>query len=137
MANLRLMTQFLSIFDTRQLNDLYDILADNFYFKSPNVEISGKNEYIQYVKNNDRIFSTETEKLYAKEDDLYIHEYILTIYDSAKKYSDQIEVIEEVQILNGLIASSIVDYKPEDFSNKAKDLLDIVVEKHRKTAINS
>lgn len=137
MANLRLIKQFINIFDTRQLNDLYDILEDNFYFKSPNVEIFGKHDYIEYVRKNDSVFSSETLKLYAKEDGLFIHEYMLTIYDSAKKYSDQTQVFEQVTIIDGLISSSIIDYKPKDFSSSAQDLLDIALKKHDKTIINS
>lgn len=130
MANLRLMKQFINIFDTQQLNDLQDILVDDFYFKSPKIEIFGKQKYIEYAKDSGSVFTTDLVKLCAREDNVFVHEYIVTMFDSQVKLNDQIHVIEHVKIRGGLIASSIIDYKMHDFSDSARDLLKNTVKNH-------
>ena len=130
MANLRLMRQFINIFDTQQLSDLHDILVDDFYFKSPNIEIFGKQKYIQYAMDSGSVFTTDLVKLYKQADDQYVHEYIVSIFDSQVKLNDQIYVVEHVTIKDGLIASSIIDYRIDDFSEPAQDLLKNTVKNH-------
>lgn len=129
-ADLRLITQYINIYDTRQLDDLYDILADDFYYKSPKIEIVGKNKYIQYAKASDSVFTTDTSKLFKKQTGLYIHEYVVTMYDSSVKLNDQIQVVEQVQITNGLISSSIIEYELTTFSSTAHELLANTVKNH-------
>lgn len=136
MANLRLMKQFINIFDTQQLNDLHDILADDFYFKSPKVEIFGKQNYIQYAKDSGSVFTTDLVKLYEQEENVYVHEYIVTMFDSQVRLNDPIYVVEHVKIRDGLIASSIIDYKMDDFSDLARDLLKNKVKNHSRPIKN-
>lgn len=124
------MKQFINIFDTQQLNDLQDILVDDFYFKSPKIEIFGKQEYIEYAKDSGSVFTTDLVKLCEREENIYVHEYIVTMFDSQVKLNDQIHVIEYVKIRDGLIASSIIDYKMNDFSNSARILLKNTVKNH-------
>lgn len=134
MANLRLMKQFINIFDTQRLNDLHDILVDDFYFKSPKIEIFGKQQYIQYAKDSGSVFTTDLVKLYEHEENTYVHEYIVSVFDSQVKLNDQIYVVERVQIRDGLIASSIIDYQIDDFSTSALDLLKNTVKNHGTSA---
>lgn len=130
MANLRLMKQFINIFDTQQLNDLHDILVDDFHFKSPVDEIFGKQNYIRYVKDIGIVFTIDLVKLYEQEVNVYVREYVVTIFDSQVKQNDQIYVIEHVTIRDGLIASSIIDYKTDRFFDSARDLLKNMVKNH-------
>lgn len=130
MANFRLMKQFINIFDTQQLNDLHDILVDDFYFRSPKIEIFGKANYIEYAKDSGVVFTTDLIKLSRLEDDLYVHEYIVTMFDSQIKLNDQVHVVEHVKIRDGLIASSIIDYEIDGFSDSAKELLTNTVKNH-------
>lgn len=130
MANLRLINQFINIFDTQHFNDLHDILQDDFYFRSPKIEIFGKNDYIEYAKDSNSVFTTDIVKLYAKKNGFYVHEYIVTIYDSSKRLNDQIHVVEELQIVDGLIASAIIDYDMADFSPIARNLLENTIKNH-------
>lgn len=130
MANLRLMKQFINILDTQQLYDLHDILADDFYFKSPDIEISGKQNYIEYVRESGSVFTTDQVKLYEQAENIYVHEYIATMIDSQVKLNDQIYVIDHVKIKDGLIASSTIDYKLTDISDLARDLLNITFKNH-------
>lgn len=130
MAHSRLIKQYINIFDTQQLDELHDILVDAFYFKSPNIEIIGKNQYIEYVKDTNSVFTTDIVDLYAKDNGLYIHEYIVTMYDSKIKLNDQVHVVEQVQISNGLVASSIIDYKTDGLSESAANLLKKTAMKH-------
>ena len=134
MPNLRLMKQFINIFDTQRLNDLHDILVDDFYFKSPKIEIFGKQQYIQYAKDSGSVFTTDLVKLYEHEENVYVHEYIVSVFDSQVKLNDQIYVVERVQIRDGLIASSIIDYQIDDFSTSALDLLKNTVKNHGTSA---
>lgn len=130
MADLRLIQQYINLYDTRQLDDLHDILTDDFYYKSPKIEIFGKNKYIQYVKDSDSVFTTDTTSLSKKQTGLYIHQYVVTMYDSLVKLNDQIQVVEQVQITDGLISASIIDYELSTFSSSAKELLQNTVKNH-------
>lgn len=125
MPNLRLIKQFINIFVTHQPDELHDILADDFYFKSPRIEIFGKNDYIQYIKNSDVVFTTDMVSLKLGENDTYIREYIVTMYDSKVKLSDEIHVVEHVKINQNLISASIIDYKIDELSVSARKLLKI------------
>lgn len=109
-SHLQLVKHFMGIFDTQQLDDLHDLLTDDFYFKNPKVEISGKEKYIKYSKNKGDVFNTDTISLTAQSPTKYVHEYILTLFDPVKKSKDSVRVKELINIKNDLIASSVVDY---------------------------
>ena len=123
MKHSRLIENYHNIFNTLQLDELHDLLTGDFYFKNPRIEIFGRENYIQYSKENLSIYTTELLSLKANSDNEYIREYYLTFLNSSLKYSDRLHIFETLTIKDGLISSSILSYEIDHVSNSAKDLM--------------
>lgn len=123
MKDLRLIKNYENLFNTRQLDDFYDLLTENFYFKNPQIEIYGRDNYIAYVKDNQNLFTTNTLNIVATNTDEYNREYILTFLDTANKNYDELHILENIKISNGLISSVILKYDTSKISQTTQNLI--------------
>lgn len=130
MTHSRLIADYYNIFSTRQLDDLYDLLTDDFYFRNPKIEIFGKDEYIKYSKNNLSTYSIETVELRMNSETEYIREYYVTLLNSKIKYSDRLHIFETSSIKDGLIDKVILDYQTDHLSEITKKILDDLTKHH-------
>lgn len=123
MKHSRLIENYHNIFNTQQLDELHDLLTDDFYFKNPKIEIFGKQNYLRYSKENLSIYTTELIKLHANSETEYIREYYLTFLNSSLKSSDRLHIFETLTIENGLISSSVLNYATDHVSDNTKNLM--------------
>uniref|UniRef100_A0A2A4YTJ1 SnoaL-like domain-containing protein n=1 Tax=OCS116 cluster bacterium TaxID=2030921 RepID=A0A2A4YTJ1_9PROT len=126
----RLINQYINIFDTLHLDDLYDLLAENFHFKNPRMEIFGKQNYIKYAKDCYGIFATETIQLTKHNETEYTHEYYVSLFDTSWQIFDKIHVYEDVFIVNGLIDKAESRYEMDAISKGALQRIINAIEKH-------
>lgn len=123
MIHTRLMDHYKYVFDTMLFDELYDLTSDDFYFRNPTMEIYGRDNYVQYLKDILGTYCQETIRIYAKSESEYVHEYYLTFLSSSDKFFDKLFVVANITIKDGLISSYIIDYKMDSVSSMTQDIL--------------
>lgn len=126
----RLINQYINIFDAMQLDDLNDILVENFHFRNPKVEVFGKANYIIYAKECYGIFATETVQLVKHSETEYTHEYYVSLFDVSWQILDKIHVYEDIEIVGGLIAKVESRYDMGSISKATRRSIVMAMEKH-------
>lgn len=119
----RLIDSFKNIFNTRQIDDLNDVLTEDFYFRNPRIEIKGRDAYIQYVKGNQSLYTTETIRITQISEFKYKREYYLTFLDVSNNNNDKLHIIESLTIRDDLISSSIIEYDSDNVSDVTETIL--------------
>lgn len=123
MKHSRLIDHYNYAFDTMQFDEMYDLMTVDFYFRSPSIEITGRDNYIRYVKDILDTYSRDTMLIYAKSDDEYVHEYYLTLLSSVDKFYDRLYITAQIKIKNGLISTYIIEYNKDKVPVETKDIL--------------
>lgn len=123
MSHIRLIRQYINIFDTSQLDDLHDMLTDDFYFRNPRMELVGRNNFITYAKDCYGVYTTENLVITLQSADKYKLEYDVTIYDVRTKSVDKISTCEWVVVRQGLLCSATVEYDVNNMSSASQNVL--------------
>lgn len=109
---------------------MYDLMTVDFYFRTPSIEITGRDNYIRYAKDILDTYSRDTMVIYAKSEDEYIHEYYLTFLSSVDKFCDRLFITAQIKIKNGLISTYIIDYNEDNVSVEIENILKGSSQKH-------
>lgn len=127
---------YVNAFSTRQFDDLHDVLAPDFHFSGPTVEITGRDHYIQYSKDIFIVQKIETKSLHAISEDGFVHEYIFSYLDYDGYSFEKIAVKESFLVSNNLLASSKISYDANLLSAGFKNILTKFAPKYDIGAMN-
>uniref|UniRef100_A0A2A4YU66 SnoaL-like domain-containing protein n=1 Tax=OCS116 cluster bacterium TaxID=2030921 RepID=A0A2A4YU66_9PROT len=130
MKHSRLIDHYNYAFDTMQFDEMYDLMTEDFYFRNPSLEITGRDNYIRYAKDILGTYSHETVRIYAKSEDEYVHEYYLTFLSSADKFYDRVFIVAQIKMEQGLISNYVIDYNLDNVSTATQDVLVGSTQKH-------